>query len=177
MAPIICYGRQDHPPHQQPHPSLPNRRRLRRLRSLRVSRVFREGDEGGGVDEKKLSTPYPPGLPPDLRPRDETDRLSSASRPPPRHVPPPPLIPRERVRYGIAASRACVFENTLTSRFARFSISPSDSPPTDCVRVFVCMCVTTAAYSSLLLYVYVYYHRYTVQKINILGETTCPRAS
>lgn len=84
--------------------------------------------------KKKTLNAIPFGLTP-WPPPPETDRLSSASRPPPpRHtiiyynltpLPPPPATHRgERV----CRVRVC-FENTLTSRFARFSISPLDSSP------------------------------------------------
>jgi len=99
-------------------------------------------------------TPWPP--PP------ESDRLSSASRSPPRHT-------RTREHIIILYSTdefVCVcFENTSTSRFARFSISPFDfSPSSDCVTLGRC---TVVSY-------YCYIIDNMAPRINIVGTKPCP---
>lgn len=82
---------------------------------------------------KKLSMPYPLGLPPDLRrprvivyhrlPGRRTARVTHAH----------PNI------YSAVQTIVCMcFENTLTSRFARLSISPFDFPPSNCVTLGLC---------------------------------------
>lgn len=97
-------------------------------------------------------TPWPPTM---LPPPSETDRLSSASRPPPRHARTytPAPYPRRRVVWRVYVAwdeYVCVclcFENTLTSRFARFSIrslirflsirwSELRSPPPRCCYLY-----------------------------------------
>jgi len=116
--------------------------------------------------KKKLSMPYPLGLSPDLhRPRAIVYHRLPGRR---RHV----TYAHANILYSTVQTSVCVcvcvcvcFENTLTSRFARFSISPFDFPPSS-------DCVTLGRRTVVSYYLYIIDNM--APRINIVGTKPCP---